>query len=184
MDIGAEYGKRDKSVDKWYILYSGKTKIQALKNKLKAIGNDFKIWNPLCKVSSLKKSGVSVSYAPAFQGYVFLSFNQPSESKLTEIKLKEDFPWIHFLRVGNECSYITSAEAESIENTVDGFNEKNVSIKGYAVGESIMINSGPFYGFVGKIISRKSNGFIIEIVSDGSRRITLEIGLKNVHYLS
>ncbi|HPW65528.1 MAG TPA: UpxY family transcription antiterminator [Salinivirgaceae bacterium] len=110
---------------------------------------------------------------PLITCYVFVRIDYKDYLKV----LKTDGV-VRFLMFQNQPAYVQDREIENLRILTK--NSENVKVQDidYQIGDYIEINSGPFCGFKGEIIRKKSNQILVVRLDFMSTMICVEISSK------
>ena len=161
------------SDNNWYVLVTRSRYEKKCEQLL--IKKGFEVFLPLQKIMrqwSDRKKEVEI---PLFSGYLFIRYDK---SKRFDVL---NTPGIaHFVRYNKQDAVISDQHIQAIKIAIDDFVKMDIIEKQFLEGEEIVIKSGPFKGFYGKIVNHKNNRKILITVDTLGKDILIEIGKTNI----
>lgn len=146
-------GSADESA-RWWVLYTKARAEKSLARNLHARKITFYL--PLNRNSWTKSSRNRTSYLPLFPGYVFLYGDGDARVAALETNLiATTIPVGDQQRLFNDLARVERILGGAVQATPE---------RNFLVGESVVIETGPFKGVQGKIVCRgKQTRFVVEV---------------------
>jgi len=157
----------------WFVLVTRSRHEKKCEQLLQKKG--FEVFLPLQKVMrewSDRKKEIEV---PLFSGYLFIRFDNSMR-----IDVLNTPGIVCFVRYNQQDAVIPESQIQAINIALQ--NVKNIEVvdQGFAQGQEILIQSGPFKGQFGQIIQYKSKRKILVSIDAIGKALIIEIGKTQV----